>query len=496
MESSQDRPASASSAVPSPVPTGVWSAWHRFAFAFLACHWLLFAAPRPLSSLLAIVQQTLGWLDHDCELGIAWKENPWRWLGKWQQELADVYRWWQSATTWCAEHRLAPYEVIHQMTGSGDTGHGWTRVSLITAGALVAATLWTGFWAAVGPRRACPAVWRSLHLLVRWDLALHMFGYGFAKLYATQFGELNPTRLAMEVGDVAPMTMVGTFMKANPGYEVFGGIGEVLGGILLFHPRTALLGAVVTFAVMANVCALNWFCGVPVKLFSAHLLFCALFLMAPWRQRLWCVFVSNRPSAPKTVALTAAAWARWTMLGLGTLLVAAQLVLTFRQYKIPDLSNRQVKAQQEARVKSALYGTWEIESMRLDGAEVSLADAQRWRYFAVEQGTRAWVRSLSGQRQDFEFALSADAQQATLSWTGRSKDAADSWCIDQGTKRVPVWNPVPLRNADRQKPIEAERRTLKVSGTWQGKALEFEAVEKVWKLQTAFRLRQELPDFW
>lgn len=42
----------------------------------------------------------------------------------------------------------------------------------------------------------------------------------------------------------------------------------------------------------------------------------------------------------------------------------------------------------------------------------------------------------------------------------------------------------------------AERRMVTVPGTWQGKPLEFTAVEMVWKLQTGFRLRQELPDFW
>jgi hypothetical protein len=367
---------------------------------------------------------------------------------------------------------------------------------MIASAALVLASLWTGFWAAVGPRRACPTVWRTLHLLVRWDFAFSMLGYGFAKLYATQFGELNPTRLAMEVGDVAPMTMVGTFMKANPGYEVFGGIGEVLGGILLFHPRTALLGAVVTFAVMANVCALNWFCGVPVKLFSTHLLLYALFSMAPWRGRLWSVFVSNRPNALKTVAITRAAWARWTMCGLGCLIVGTHLVLTHRQYTAPDLTNPQVKAQKDGSAKSALYGTWEVETMRLEGVEVTKDDARRWRYFAVEAGKRAWVRSLSGLTQELEFTLAEGAIWATVRGVSGWKGSTDSWCFDHATRQVPVWNPVPLRNRDRQKPIEAERRTVTVTGTWQGKQLEFTAIEKVWKLQTGFRLRQELPDFW
>ena len=180
--------------------------------------------------------------------------------------------------------------MIHQRTGSGDTGHAWTKVLVIVVVSLVVAAVIAAVWR--GAVR--PVVWRTLHLLVRWDLAFTLLGYGTSKLYGSQFGELGPTRLTTEIGDVAPMTMVGTFMQANPAYEAFGGLCEVLGGLLLFHPRTALLGAVVAFSTMVNVCALNWLCGVPVKQFSAHLMLFALFLMAPWRSRLWALFISNR----------------------------------------------------------------------------------------------------------------------------------------------------------------------------------------------------------
>ena len=109
-----------------------------------------------------------------------------------------------------------------------------------------------------------------------------MLGYGFAKFYGGQFGELSLHRLTQEIGDTWPMTMVGTFMQASKPYELFGGACEVLGGLLLFHRRTALLGACVSIGTLANICALNWLYGVPVKQYSAHLLLYGIGLLAPF----------------------------------------------------------------------------------------------------------------------------------------------------------------------------------------------------------------------
>lgn len=50
--------------------------------------------------------------------------------------------------------------------------------------------------------------------------------------------------------------------------------------------------------------------------------------------------------------------------------------------------------------------------------------------------------------------------------------------------------------APRGKKIDGTRRSLVLNGAWQGKQLELRTVEKVFRLQTGFGLRQELPDSW
>ena len=116
-------------------------------------------------------------------------------------------------------------------------------------------------------------------------------------------------------------------MQASKPYELFGGGGEVLGGLLLFHRRTALLGALVSIGVMANVCALNWLYGVPVKLFSTHLLLTAALLLLPHRHNLWALFVQNRPTVPVDLTAPAPTWLARPLVTLAYAWVIGALLL-------------------------------------------------------------------------------------------------------------------------------------------------------------------------
>jgi hypothetical protein len=470
-----------------PVGEAAWPRWQRLVFRYLLCHWLLYSLPRPLTVLLADVATGLRalaeWVGFDAAA------RPWRWPGKWAGELGDVEAWWQAATTWLSKLGLAPYEVIHQRTGSGDTAHDFARLLLVVMGALVATTIWS----ACDRSRAYPRLGRVLHLVVRWDLAFHLLGYGLIKLYGSQFGELGPMRLTTEVGDLMPMTLVGTFMQANPAYEVLGGLGETLAALLLFHRRTAALGAFLGVIVMAHVCALNWLCGVPVKLYSAHLLAFAACLLAPYGSRLCALFVSNRASAPVSIAVTHNPWLGWPLAVFGWLFAVGHLTNMHFQMMAP-------KPWLVGWESSPLQGVWEVESMTVDGEELPANDPARWRHLAIERGTLAWTRDPLGKQQFLEFRLAEDRQSATVRArggpSGADAPAPDVWQLRQGKKVVSVQNPTPLRMVDRNATSEAERATLEITGTWSGRKLEVRTVEKVHRLRTPFRLRQELPDGW
>jgi hypothetical protein len=456
---------------PSPEPRP-WSPWQRFLFRYALLHYVLYAFPGPLGALVQTLTSGLGLLHAKLD------EAPWSWLAN---SFAWVDKGWVWLTDEMAAHGIAPYEVIHQQTGSGDTGAAYAQLVFVVAVSLVGAVIWS----LLSKARAYPRLGRWLHLIVRFDLAFTLFGYGFAKFYGGQFGQLSLMRLTQEIGDTWPMTMVGTFMQGSKPYELFSGACEVLGGLLLFHRRTALLGACVAIATMTNVCALNWLYGVPVKQYSAHLLLYGVGLLAPFVPQLCDVFVRNRPSQPADLRVVKSPRAGRVMMALGVAWVATHLVVTHLEPR-PWLKNYQ---------PSALYGLWTVESMLLDGQEVPATDATRWRDFAIDRNSMAWSRELTGKRHIFEFKWDDATGIAQVKERGSTVDPAP-WTCERGLKVVKGDPPLLLHSEDRGKPVDVERRSLVIKGKWDTHDLELHTVEKVFRLQTGFRLRQELPDFW
>ena len=468
-----DAPASAVD-VPSTAPR-TWPAWQHFLFRYALLHYALYAFPGPIGSQLRTVIDGLGLAGADPgKAPSVWFAVP--------LNLIDMG--WNWLTTRMAALGVAPYEVIHQTTGSGDTGEAYAQLLFVVVVSFAGALIWTLFSKAV----AYPKLGRWLHLVVRFDLAFTMFGYGFAKFYGGQFGELSLSRLTQEIGDTWPMTMVGTFMQASKPYELFAGFCEVLGGLLLFHRRTALLGACVSIGALTNVCALNWLYGVPVKQYSAHLLLYAIGLLAPFVPQLWAVFVRNLPSRPVDLRVIKGKRAGHWFFGLGIAWVAATLVVT-------HLGGIQPQPWLKDHERSALYGLWTVESMTLDGKEVPTTDASRWRDFAVDRGPVAWAREQTGKRHTFEFKWDEATGIAQVKVRGTAGDPAP-WTCERGETTVKGDAPLLLRNEDRGKQVDVQRRSLVLKGKWDGHDLELHTVEKRFRLQTGFRLRQELPDFW
>jgi len=82
-------------------------------------------------------------------------------------------------------------------------------------------------------------------------------------------------------------------MGYSKAYNIFTGLGEVIGGLLIFFRRTVLAGSLLLIVVMANVVAINMCFDVPVKLFSSLLLLMACWIAWPYRIRMYQFFIKN-----------------------------------------------------------------------------------------------------------------------------------------------------------------------------------------------------------
>ncbi|MFO1078327.1 MAG: hypothetical protein U1E73_11455 [Planctomycetota bacterium] len=463
----------------SPPPPPAWSAWERVLFRYLFCHFALYALPQPFVRFFTTAQSLAK------DAGLDLEAEPWTWNAKVIAYAGRVDGWWQALTTWLDRHELLPFHVIHQQTGSGDTAHDWAQVSCIAAASLVLTLLWSLLpWP-----RGYPRLGRWLHLVARWWLAFWMLFYGGIKLYGNgQFGEPTLWMLTQELGDKSPMGMVWTFFGANEAYEAFGGVGEVLGALLLFHRRTALLGCCVTAAVMTNVAAINWLYDVPVKLFSTHLLLCAVLLLAPWRSRLMALFVRNTAFEPVDLRVVRSAWLAVPLCVFGTVWVAGALVATHRN-GLASIDRFEARAK-----KPALFGMWAVETMTLDGVEVAANDPAHWNFLAFDRGMFAFVRTPGGMGDGFDVtAEDVAAGTITLKPRGAAAGEPFSWSFATGVKTVEEPDPEPKTPKDFAQKVAVERRTLVVRGQYKGKALELHAHEKLLRIHRGFHFVQELP---
>jgi uncharacterized membrane protein YphA (DoxX/SURF4 family) len=282
---------------------------------------------------------------------------------------------WTWPINWAGNTFFDIPEISFRPNGSGDTAWNWIQLFLITCLSFIG----TVIWSAVDTKRPH---YDKLHywflVVIRYYLGITMLSYGFAKVFFSQFGTITAYRLYEQVGDMSPMGLLWTFMAFSKGYQFFTGLGEVLGGFLLFFRRTSLLGSLILVGVMSNVVLLNFFYDVPVKLFSSLLLSMALYVAATDSQRLLRLFILNRPVPARTYSLYSdKQWFKWGRIALKILVIGGFLILHIVQ-------GTEALHYLES-PKSALYGPYEVKQFKRNNTEVPLSDTLRWERVFVDR---------------------------------------------------------------------------------------------------------------
>jgi len=257
----------------------LWPLWLRIAFRFSFLYWLLYILPSAgavsLFSLLPFggIGNTLA-----------------SWFGWPLARLAHVVG--------VHVFHLSGEAANWHPTGSGDTAMHYTLVLCIAVIAIVGTIVWSAIDERRGGRRDYRTAYAWLRLALRITLAITLLGYGFAKIYPLQFGlEPSLSELNRTYGASSPMHLLWFFMKFSRPYAIFGGLTEVIPGVLLLFERTETIGALGAAAVMLEVAMLNFCYDVPVKLYSTHLFLMSLFLLLPDLQPMWEFFVRRRRAA-------------------------------------------------------------------------------------------------------------------------------------------------------------------------------------------------------
>ncbi|HEX4997909.1 MAG TPA: DoxX family protein, partial [Terriglobia bacterium] len=296
---------------------------------------------------------------------------------------------------------------------------------------LIATAVWT---AVNGKRASYEKLHRWFRLFLRLALASQMFEYGMTKVIPTQFPAPSLITLVTPVGNLSPQGMLWTSVGASTAYEVFTGLAELAGGILLLIPGATVWGAVICLADMLQVFALNVGYDIGVKQVSLHLIAISIFLLAPDIPRLWDLFVRGRlPVRFTGNRLFATPFAnRLALAGqilLGIYLIGMQANANWNYWRLEG----------GGRTRSPLYGIWNVEEVSLNGEirPAALNDYdRRWRRVIFETPER-----MVFQRTDDSFArynAAIDVGKETIVMT---KPASRTWKTDwkysrQGSDRL------------------------------------------------------------
>ena len=333
--------------------------------------------------------------------------------------------------------------------GSGDHTYAYVVFFINLALAIIVSTTWILF-----ERRR-----KNYNKLLYWFivslrifLVFFMFAYGFVKLIQLQFPYPSLTRMLEPLGHFSPMGLAWTYLGYSQGYNLFMGIMEVTGGLLLIPRRTSTLGAFITAGVMMHVVVMNFMFDIPVKLFSTHLTLMALFIFSTDLKRFIHVFIINKPTSAyhfyhpieKPSYHKAILWVK----SLG-------LVLLIGVFLAQGLGNSRGK---HSDAEPHLYGIWEVSQFIKNGDTLAplITDEERWRYLIVDYNNTA-VRTMDDENHFYRFEPDSISQKAKMYSAGSAMEGYNfSYQLLDSSKTLKLHGKLHLNDLD----IELKRKEL------------------------------------
>jgi hypothetical protein len=399
--------------IAAPTPAG-WPSWQKFLFRFLFIYWILYIAPWTwfevipgISNLMSYYYQALDWTVNILN----------RYLFHIKEELVPL-------------------------NGSGDTSFGWAQLCTFLVLAFIGMIIWS---VAERKRKEYIKLKYWLCLVVRYNIALVCFSYGFIKMLNLQMPFPSYSQLATPLGDLLPMRLSWMFMGYSHLYQGFSGALEVVAGLLLLYRRTTTLGSLLGAGVFLNVAMLNISYDIPVKLFSIHIFLMCLFLLVIDRRRLLDFFLLNRTAAPSVLYeyTPSKKWMRIskTVMKIGMICLGVGFYL----YESISWYNEDSAKKAMPPLQAGLYDVTSFV-VNNDTLPPLMSDTIRWNDIAIENegygSVNAKDSSFAHRYNRSYFAYSADTAEHMISFKRSQLDtvplfSARYFLVDSNT--IKLW---------------------------------------------------------
>ncbi|UUO02615.1 DoxX family protein [Mycolicibacterium novocastrense] len=314
-------------------------------------------------------------------------------VGQWLPDHGVLWQWITLGplARWVGRHVFGVDAQLHLDSGSGYQAAMWV---LMFCG-LVFSAVATAGWSVLDRRRASyPRLSAWFFVFLRMFLGAQMLLYGFAKVIPIQMPAPPLSALLRPYGDFSPVSVLWLQVGSSYPYEILLGSAEVLAGTLLFVPRTATLGALLSLLGMGQVFVLNMTFDVPVKILSFHLVLMSLVLLAPQVRELANVFVLHRTPAPVTYpppfeTPRANRIATGVQILVGIAVSVSCVVLNWQGWQTYG----------GGRDKHDAYGIWSVTEFHLDGAKRPplTTDEQRWQRVVFDEPGLVTYQRMDGE---------------------------------------------------------------------------------------------------
>ncbi len=223
--------------------------------------------------------------------------------------------------------------------------------------------------------------------LAAFYLAIHLFMYGWNKVFKWQFYQPEPNTLYTPLADTYPDLLYWSTMGISRSYSIFLGIAEVLAAVLLFFRKTRPGGALLALTIMANVVAVNFSFSISVKVYSFLLWALAAWLCYAERGRWWHALLGSKALVNKRRML------------LRLALFVAILLFTLFPYLKSGVYN------DDAAPRPAFHGAYDVPVfiVNQDTLLPLTTDEFRWRRVFIHRQNYFVTQLMDDRMQDYAF---------------------------------------------------------------------------------------------
>lgn len=255
---------------------------------------------------------------------------------------------------------------------------------------LIGAIIWTIF---DRKSKSYHTLYYWIRVVVRYRAGIGIIGFGFTKLFPTQMPYPSLGLLNSNFGDFTAQKVYWLSVGIVPWYQVFGGVVEILAGVLLFFRKTTTFGAILLVAALGDITFVNYAYDGGVHVYAFYFVVLGLFLAADDFPKLYNLLILERYTVPfRVYPDLSQPVLKYTRMGLKALTFIIFFgVMTYTE--VINFKYDPYKQPSTAGLKT-LRGNYRVTEFKINGQNIPYnpLDSVRWQEATFENWTTLTFR--------------------------------------------------------------------------------------------------------